>query len=246
MDIEGTVGSIDHVHRVLFPYARRRLAPWFHRYQGTDAHQRILQAVRDHQHAPALSPGQALELLTHWADTDTKAAPLKALQGLIWTEGFADGTLTGHLYPDVPHVLRRWHDEGIGLHIYSSGPATAQHDWFKHSGHGDLTPLIQHYFDLENTGGKRRPDSYRTALRAIGHPATDVLFLSDTPEELHAAATAGWRTVRINRDPHKHDPHGSDPRGSNPCGSNPCGSDPHGSHPTVASLDEIHFDAPPS
>lgn len=226
LDIEGTVGSIDHVHEVLFPYARRRLAAWFEAHRGREAHDRILAAVRDHQGAPGLDRQQALELLTGWADADTKAAPLKALQALIWAEGFADGTLTGHLYPEVPEVLRGWHRQGIELYIYSSGAASAQRDWFRYSGHGDLTPLLQGYFDLENTGGKREPDSYRTALRSIGRPAADVLFLSDVGEELDAAAAAGWRVTGVRR---AHDRRG-----------------PHlPGHPTVATLDQLRFDPNP-
>ncbi|MDH6576339.1 acireductone synthase [Kitasatospora sp. MAP5-34] len=225
LDIEGTTGSIDHVHQVLFPYARRRLAGWLDTHRGSARHQELLDAVRSHRQAPGLDEPAVLRTLAEWADADVKAAPLKALQGLIWAEGFADGSLSGHVYPEVPPVLREWHQAGIALYIYSSGAAGAQRDWFAHSGHGDLTPLLQGYFDLESAGGKRAAGSYRTIASAIGLPAGQLLFLSDVGEELDAARSAGWRAVGVRRP--------GDPRGAEITG-----------HPTVAALDRVRFDVP--
>ena len=50
-------------------------------------------------------PGDPLETLLRWTDGDVKATPLKALQGLIWEEGYHDGTLLSHVFPDVPPAL---------------------------------------------------------------------------------------------------------------------------------------------
>ena len=108
LDIEGTTGSARHVHDVLFPYARARLGPWFAARRGTREHAELLEAVREFAGDPALDEAAAVAALTAWSDADVKAPPLKAVQARIWAAGYADATLTGHVYPDVPGALERW------------------------------------------------------------------------------------------------------------------------------------------
>ena len=50
-----------------------------------------------------------------WLDEDRKATPLKTLQGVIWSEGFARGDLVSHFYDDVVPALRAWHAAGVRL-----------------------------------------------------------------------------------------------------------------------------------
>ncbi|MFX8339446.1 HAD family hydrolase, partial [Acinetobacter baumannii] len=83
-----------------------------------------------------------------------------------------------HVYDDTPVYLRRWHDQGAKLYVYSSGSEDAQRLIFGHSDAGDLTPLFSGYFDTR-IGGKREAQSYRTILERIGQPGEAVLFLSD-------------------------------------------------------------------
>ncbi|MER6049253.1 acireductone synthase [Streptomyces sp. NPDC001793] len=224
LDIEGTTGSLSHVQDVLFPYARRRLADWFTAHRDDPRHAEILQSVRDSTGTPDLDDAGAIAVLTAWADADVKAAPLKRLQGLIWARGYADGTLTGHVYPEVPGALGRWRAAGIGVYIYSSGSAGAQRDWFAHSDHGDLTHLLLDCFDLDRAGPKREPDSYRAIIRAIDGVPGHTLFLSDVAEELDAAGAAGWLTGGVRR--------AGDPRGTTVPG-----------HPSVPSLDHVRLRA---
>lgn len=200
LDIEGTTGSADHVREVLFPYARERLASWFDRHRES-----ILAQIRSHTGNSGLTGAQALALLTDWLDRDVKAAPLKSLQGRIWAAGYADGSLTGHVYPDVPVALANWRQAGVLLYIYSSGSVAAQRDWFAHTPHGDLTGLLSGYFDLTTAGDKRSAQSYRAITDAIGAPAEATLFLSDTAAELDAAVAAAWQATGVRRQ--------DDPRG---------------------------------
>lgn len=199
LDIEGTTGSVSHVHDVLFPYARSRIADWVAAQRGDPRHTRLLEAIRAETGTATLDEADAVAILQQWADTDTKAAPLKAVQGGIWAVGYRDGTLTGHVYPDVPPALRRWNAAGVTAHVYSSGSTRAQRDWFRYSDQGDLSDLLHSHFDLENAGPKHHPDSYRTIADTLDTPPNALLFLSDTTAELHAAATAGWRTLGIRR-----------------------------------------------
>jgi len=52
-------------------------------------------------------------LLELWMDEDRKIAPLKALQGMIWADGYASGELTGRVYADAAAALGAWRDAGI-------------------------------------------------------------------------------------------------------------------------------------
>ncbi|MFB6440852.1 acireductone synthase [Streptomyces sp. NPDC056411] len=199
LDIEGTTGSVDHVHAVLFPYARERFAGWFAAHRGQPRWTELIEDVRRATGAADLDEAGAVAALHAWTDADVKAAPLKALQGEIWEAGYADGTLHGHVYDEVPEALTRWRAAGIACHIYSSGSTSAQRNWFAHSNHGDLTGLLNGYFDLTTAGPKREPDSYRTISRALRVPPAATLFLSDVGAELDAAAAAGWQTLAIRR-----------------------------------------------
>ena len=137
--------------------------------------------------------------LLGWMDVDAKETPLKTLQGLIWAEGYADGTLQGHVYPDAVAGLRRWHAAGLALYVFSSGSIAAQKLIFGHSVAGDLTPLFSGYFDT-TTGPKRAAASYAKIADAIGLSVGEILFLSDTSAEITAARDAGMAALLIDRD----------------------------------------------
>lgn len=197
-DIEGTTGSIAFVRDVLFPYARARLGG-FVRARGREPEVRaLLDAAAREAGDPHMSDGALIARLERWIDEDRKITPLKALQGLIWEAGYRDGALKGHVYPDVPPALRAWAAAGVALYVYSSGSVTAQKLLFGHSIAGDLTPLFSGYFDTR-IGAKTEPRSYRAIAAEIGRPGPAILFLSDSAEELDAAAEAGLKTVHLVR-----------------------------------------------
>ena len=190
-DIEGTTSSIAFVAETLFPYARERL-PAFVAAHPRDAAP-ILAEVS------AMEPGDPVATLTRWIDEDRKATPLKTLQGMIWADGYRERAFTGHVYPDAVAALRRWHEAGIALYVFSSGSVAAQKLLFGHSDAGDLTPLFSGYFDT-TTGPKREAASYQAIADAIGLAADEILFLSDTPQEIAAAREAGLSALLIDRD----------------------------------------------
>lgn len=198
-DIEGTTSSIDFVHQVLFPYARTRLRTWLKAHAGEPQVLAQLDAVEREVGSSALSLDEAADVLEGWMAEDRKVTPLKALQGLIWAEGYASGELRGHVYPDTPDALRGWHADGLRLCVYSSGSVAAQKLIFGHTDYGDLTPLFSDYFDTR-VGGKREAASYRAISEQLGADAATVLFLSDIGEELDAARSAGLQTCQIVRD----------------------------------------------
>ena len=197
-DIEGTTSSISFVKDVLFPYARRKL-PDFVRERGQQPEvRRWLDQVAIEISASACQDSVIVETLQGWIDADRKHTALKALQGMVWEAGYADGDFTAPLYPDVAPALRAWHAAGQRLAVYSSGSVPAQKLLFAHTDAGDLTALFSAFFDTE-VGGKREAGSYREIVRRLAQPADEIVFLSDVVEELDAAREAGLRTVLLDR-----------------------------------------------
>ncbi len=145
-----------------------------------------------------LTVDEAATVLEQWIAEDKKVTPLKTLQGMIWRQGYESGELKGHVYGDTPEFLRRCHDRGLRLYVYSSGSVEAQKLIFGHTAFGDLTPYFSGYFDTR-VGAKREAQSYKTILREIALSGQDVLFLSDIGEELDAARAAGMKTCQLLR-----------------------------------------------
>ncbi len=199
-DIEGTTSSIHFVHDVLFPYARKRLPAFIETHADRSEIQHWLhEAAREAGLVEALRQ-ELIELLLHWIDIDRKSTALKALQGMIWKDGYLAGDYRAHVYPEVAARLRQWRADGQKLYVYSSGSVQAQQLFFRYSAAGDLSGLFSGYFDTQ-TGPKREKTSYVRIAAAIGQQPAHILFLSDTGEELDAAANAGWNTAWLIRDP---------------------------------------------
>lgn len=198
-DIEGTTSSIGFVHEVLFPYAKSALPDFIRERQQDAGVAALLDEVREATGEPGANTERVIEALLGWIDEDRKATPLKALQGLIWERGYEACDFTGHVYADAVRNLQRWHDAGLPVYVYSSGSAKAQELLFRYSDAGDLTPVFAGYFDTR-IGAKREQQSYVAIAKEIGLPPGDILFLSDVPAELDAAAAAGMRTMQLVRD----------------------------------------------
>lgn len=207
-DIEGTTSDIRFVHDVLFPYARERLAAFVNAQQYAEPIKTILDNLREEIHQPAATAQELTATLFAFMDEDRKSTALKALQGIIWQEGYVNGDFTGHLYPDVLPALEKWKSQSVDLYVYSSGSVAAQKLLFGYSDGGDITHLFSGYFDTR-IGAKREAQSYRNIAEQLGHPPASILFLSDIHQELDAAEAAGLRTlqlVREDRDPASHHP----------------------------------------
>lgn len=209
LDIEGTTTPIDFVHQTLFPYARARLED----YLGAHLEEPEVAAdvgrlreehaadVRRGKQPPPLSDDSretvvaSLAAYARWLiDQDRKAGGLKSLQGKIWRRGYEEGELRAPLYADVAPALRRWREAGLKVAIFSSGSVLAQQLLFRHTEEGDLTPLVDAYFDTANAGPKHEAESFRRIAAALRLDAPEILFVSDAVMELDAAAEAGMRT----------------------------------------------------
>lgn len=89
----------------------------------------------------------------------------------------------------VPQGSTHWFDAGSRPDFTAIG----------HTPEGDLRPLLSGYFDTENAGPKKASVSYGAIASAIGCAAPQIVFLSDSAEELDGARAAGWRTVGVRR-----------------------------------------------
>lgn len=197
-DIEGTTSSLSFVKDTLFPYARARMTDYVTAHRDTPEVRQQLDEVRAIA-GMHLTEAEVIAQLIRWIDEDRKITPLKALQGLIWAQGYRESAFQGHVYADAVEQLRAWRKRGLRLFVYSSGSVYAQKLIFGHTAFGDLTPLFESYFDT-TIGGKRETDAYQKIAAAIALAPQDILFLSDIKEELDAAASAGMQTIWLVRD----------------------------------------------
>jgi len=208
LDVEGTTTPAAFVHERLFPYSIAHMEEYLQRCIGDARVADELARLRD-EYASDRRRGLAVPpwpsgCRANWIasaaryarwliERDRKSTPLKVLQGLIWEDGYESGELVGQLYPDVAGAIERWHRQGRRVAIFSSGSVLAQRLLFGHSIAGDLTPLLDSYYDT-GTGPKMDPDSYRAIARELDVSPPLVLFVSDSLAELDAAAKAGMRT----------------------------------------------------
>jgi enolase-phosphatase E1 len=203
LDIEGTTTPIDFVYNVLFRYARTHVADYLQRKGESAASRTALEQLIAEQAADrergADPPPQVLNYIRWLMDCDRKSPGLKALQGLIWQEGYESGELHGQVYADVPPALARWRHDGLEIYIYSSGSVLAQKLLFASTDAGDLTKLLNGYFDTE-VGPKVSPDSYVTIAAKVQIPPNEILFVSDVAHELDAARTYRLGTALCVRD----------------------------------------------
>jgi enolase-phosphatase E1 len=219
LDIEGTTTPIEFVYQVLFPYARDHAAEYLARHHDSAACRDAVALLRKESGvAQDFSPAKILEYVFSLMDRDKKSPGLKALQGLIWQDGYKSGELRGQVYPDVPPAFERWRARGLDIYIYSSGSVLAQQLLFGSTKAGDLTKVLKGYFDTA-VGPKTSPDSYRVISERVHIAPSEMLFISDVVQELDAARASGMCTVLCVR--------GTD-----------APSHPE-SHPIIRSFDEI-------
>ena len=133
-----------------------------------------------------------VEVLQGWIDEDRKHPALKALQGMIWAEGYASGELRAHIYADaVRRACGDWHARGhphlrvfVGLGRRAETVVRPQHGRRPEA----LVRRLLRYRRRRQARGRQLPHGARRTRPARGR---DVLFLSDVVEELDAAREAG-------------------------------------------------------
>lgn len=197
-DIEGTTSSIRFVKDVLFVYAEQFLPDFIRDHKDERDVSRQLRAISDNTGIPYRNTEALIAQLLDWMRADEKVTELKALQGMVWEQGYQRGEYQAHVYPDVPERLQTWLDDGINLYVYSSGSEKAQRLFMRYTNFGDLRLLFAGYFDT-NIGAKQEQASYQAIAEWVALAPEDILFLSDIEGELDAAAATGMKTIRVVR-----------------------------------------------
>ena len=195
LDIEGTTSSISFVVDVLFPYAAQHVETFLDRRGNEPAVQSACALIAPDANGDRAKILGEFERLMH---ADAKQTGLKALQGLIWEEGYASGDLKSHVFADVRPALEAWTKRGLEVRIYSSGSIGAQKAFFSTTEAGDLLPFFRGHYDT-TTGGKRESTSYVKIAADMKRPAGEILFISDVDAELYAAQAAGLQVVLSDR-----------------------------------------------
>ncbi|MGH8015923.1 MAG: acireductone synthase [Candidatus Zixiibacteriota bacterium] len=206
LDIEGTTTPIDFVYKTLFPYARKRLNEFVE--SNPDKSDLKLLESEYQNDSSGEKPKWNIPPMDylHWLmDQDRKSPALKSIQGKIWQAGYEDGSLKGELFPDVLPAIKRWKSIGKLVATYSSGSALAQKLLFKHSQNGDISGLIDGYFDTE-VGPKKEAESYKMIAERLNLPAGEIVFISDVAAECEAAVKAGCQVRYSIRPGNKTEP----------------------------------------
>ncbi len=205
LDIEGTTTPIAFVHNTLFPFAKSRIAGYVQQNLSDlkfEIGQLAEECEADTDYEPELrieSANSVSDYMKFLIDSDRKSTPLKSIQGMIWRTGYESGDLVSVVYPDVAAAMIRWKEASKTIAIYSSGSVLAQQMIFKYSDQGDLTRYIDRYFDT-TAGHKRERESYEKIAKELDLSTGEILFVSDIPEELDAAAQSGCQTALSVRD----------------------------------------------
>jgi 2-haloacid dehalogenase len=100
-------------------------------------------------------------------------------------------------YPEVPHVLRRLRDAGLGTAILSNGAPEMLAAGARSAG---IEQLLDAILSVDDVGiFKPHPRVYRLAVERLGVAADRIAFQSSNAWDVSGAANFGLRAVWINR-----------------------------------------------
>lgn len=194
LDIEGTTTPIAFVHDVLFSYAREHVREFLFANDDVSDIELLRTEHADDVREGRNPPPLVAEYIEWLIAIDRKSTGLKSLQGKIWRQGYEAGSLKSQVFADVAPAFERWHARGLSINIFSSGSVLAQKLLFAHTEAGDLTQLIDQYFDT-NVGKKGEAESYRRIAEEMNLSSGQILFISDVIQELDAASEAGMKVL---------------------------------------------------
>ncbi|SHI01259.1 acireductone synthase [Ferrimonas marina] len=198
VDTAGTTTDFQFIKEVLFSYSENAMADFIANSKNDFAIQTLLDDVKQLAGNPDLDDAALAQLLVDWIRDDSKATPVKTLQGLVWKQGYLKGDFKGHVYEDAAKVLTQWNALGKRLYSFSSSSADAQELLFKYSSQGDLSGLFYGHFDT-SVGQKTTVQAYKNILNTVSLRPSQVLYLSDDLAELNAAREAGLVTCQLVR-----------------------------------------------
>ncbi|PVZ63431.1 acireductone synthase [Pelagibaculum spongiae] len=199
VDLEGTICPVDFVYKTLKDYSIQQMSAYLTDRAAKNALPHALKALAD---AADIEPGNLAALadqLVHWIQQDEKSAQLKMLQCQVWAEGFIKGDLSFPVFEDSASHLRQWKLVGVRSYLLSTAPVMAQKLMLEHSRYGDLQDVVSGHFDT-HIGCKVETNTYQQVANKLKLKPSEILFISDSAEELDAAAETGMQTCHLVRD----------------------------------------------
>jgi len=204
LDIEGTISPISFVKETLFPYASQHAGEYLKTHWSKPEIQTLAKELasdyktRHNDNTKDITDNieEFEKYIQQLIKDDIKLTPLKTLQGLIWEDGYVNkSTLLSNLFDDIHRNLKRFHDDGINVSIYSSGSRKAQQLLLRYSNYGDLTSFVSSYFDTK-VGHKQEKTSYSEIALTLGAEKNEkILFITDVLGEAKAAKEAGLSAI---------------------------------------------------
>ncbi len=122
-----------------------------------------------------------------------------AFTGEVNADGYETGELVAPVFSDVPENFKKWRQNKKGIFTYSNGTPEEQVLILRTSDKGDLTGLVDGCFGTTDMGTKYTSDSYKRISDKIQTSPSQIIFLSDTPQELDAADKAGYKSILVVR-----------------------------------------------
>jgi enolase-phosphatase E1 len=246
LDLEATIASASVIIDILRPYARARLPVFLRSSWSLPEMARLREEIARLHGAESfeawtggagMPPEQRLVQLKKslyvLMENNSAAAPLHAIEDMIWRSEYQKGLLRTQLCPDVPKALRHWKQRGIDVRIRSVLNVPLQRLYFAHTNHHrsgklDLTGFLSGYYD-SGFGPATDPETFRRIALDFHLPPGQIIFLGRALTEVDAAQAAGLQTACVRRPPPETAPTADRPE---PPVSN-------GPHPSIASLDGL-------
>lgn len=220
-DIWGVLTSYNFRHD-LYRYLDEQMAPYLmkhmHRTEVQDfLKDLVFRNIQDRQKYPEL-PIIGLSDCCDDKQTKVKAivdnlqcrraskdtALMAGLDGLfnqVWMDGYRQGTLRPHAFPDVVGAFSRWQTEPyyIKLHTFASGPWENQKLFLSATDVGDLSKFIISGIDA-HSHYKYDWTKYKAVLNTLDErtPA-NLIYLTDSPNKAKPALKAGMRVFIVRR-----------------------------------------------
>ncbi|XP_075721965.1 enolase-phosphatase E1 isoform X5 [Rhipicephalus microplus] len=165
-----------------------------HRYQRSGAADG--KAVEPEASANCLYPMSLFECAFTSTNVHLLTCPV-ATHKQIYSTDVAQST--HQLYLDVVPMLATWKSRHLKLLIYSSGSVQAQQLLFSHTTEGDVTRLLDGYFDINTAGVKTDARSYEVISQAINTIPSKILFLTDIVADVLRCCLLSTCQTRIAR-----------------------------------------------
>lgn len=115
----------------------------------------------------------------------------------MWFDAYQKGLLVTPIYSDVAIQMKRWRcDYDIKLFVVSHGWAEANKVFMSRTNQGDMTLLIDGYFDTKN-GHWKDPAAFRKLLDQIHLEPNNTLLFTKTGAVARAASSTGILPILV-------------------------------------------------